>query len=391
MLPFLARRPTLWRQAEQFRAKLSSIKNGISLIGGRWYPYDSMSSMVPLDQLLHGDLQSLRDLAASDAVLDVGCGDGDLAFFLESLGCASVRAVDHPPTNYNRMAGVSVMKQALGSAIQIQAANLDHHLELLEPRYGLTFLLGVLYHLKNPYMILETLARKSRYCFLSTRIAAFTPDKKTHLSDLPVAYLLDEAEANNDSTNYWIFSETGLRRILSRSGWSVREWQVTGNASVSDPVNAAADARAFCILESRLADRSTTFRLLTGWHELEYNSWRWTERRFSFELSAAGHASASSIHPSPTLRFRFHLPPQLAALQSFVTLSATVNGVALSPQTYSGEGDHEYIRAIPSATAGAQTLQLAFELDRALRPSPLDKRELGLQVDFSGACPIELL
>jgi hypothetical protein len=413
------RKPTLWRHADQFRARLTAIKNGICLLGGEWYPYDSMSSVVQLDQLLEGEVEALRLLAGSDPVLDVGCGDGDIAFFLESLGCREILALDHPPTNYNRMAGVSTMRRALASSIDIRAANLDYPFDLPHPRYGLAFLLGILYHLKNPYLILESLARKSRYCFLSTRIATLSPDRKTNLADLPVAYLLGEAEANDDSTNYWIFSEAGLRRILARAGWTVRNWRVTGNTSASDPVSPEGDARAFCLLESRLADRSTTFRLLEGWHDLEFNSWRWTGRRFSVELSAplpnptapnpaepnvaginlagadlagtdlAG-AKQAGANQDATLRFRFHLPPQLAALQPSVTLIAAINREALPPQTYSGAGDHRYVRNIAASVLSEHPIQLTFELDRALGPSELDQRELGLLVDFSGAPPIVL-
>jgi hypothetical protein len=36
-------------------------------------------------------------------------------------------------------------------------------------------MLGVLYHLKNPFLALETLARASRHIFLGMRIASHTP------------------------------------------------------------------------------------------------------------------------------------------------------------------------------------------------------------------------
>ncbi len=113
---------------------------------------------------------------------------------------------------------------------------------------------------------METLGKAARYCLISTRIAkfnvsktkpagrfaAFSPDKRTNLKDLPVAYLLDEAEANNDSTNYWIFSDAGLRRLLQRTNWDICDYMTAGNTTDSDPASADGDERAFCLVKSRL-------------------------------------------------------------------------------------------------------------------------------------------
>ena len=61
------------------------------------------------------------------------------------------------------------------------------------PSYGFVVLLGILYHLKNPFLVLETLAGVADYCLLSTRIARLAPDG-ARLQGLPVAYLLGEDE-----------------------------------------------------------------------------------------------------------------------------------------------------------------------------------------------------
>jgi tRNA (mo5U34)-methyltransferase len=377
----------LWRQAEQFRTRLAAIKGGICLLGGVWYPYDSLSSIAPLDEFLAGDTEALREMIGNDPVLDIGCADGDVAFFLESLG-VSVRVIDYGPTNYNAMAGVHVLKQAFGSGVEIHTADLDQYIELPDARYGLTLLLGILYHLKNPYSILETLAKKSRYCFLSTRIAAFTPDKRTHIGQLPVAYLLDETELNQDPTNFWIFSEAGLRRILKRSGWTVCHYRTVGNSAASDPVSSKGDARAFCLLRSRVADLLSDASLLAGWHDLEFGSWRWTKRRFAFALEAP-------VTDEPaTLRFRFHLPPPIFAQRSSMTLAASVNGAILPPETYNSPGDHNYVRPVAAEMlrpgVSRDVVRVEFELDSAIAPTSADVRELGLLVDFSGAPPILL-
>jgi len=215
-----------------------------------WYPYGTIHNFGPLTELLRRENRTLADLIGGGTVLDIGCADGDLAFFLEQLG-NRVQVVDYGPTNFNTMRGVRLLKGALGSSLGIHEVDLDAQFSLPHERYNLVFFLGILYHLKNPYYALEALAKSASYCFISTRITRFAPDKRTELAGIPVAYLLDPLEANNDSTNYWIFSEAGLRRILQRAGWDVCQLLTLGNITASDPASAEGDERAFCLAKSR--------------------------------------------------------------------------------------------------------------------------------------------
>jgi hypothetical protein len=107
---------------------------------------------------------------------------------------------------------------------------------------------GGLYHLKNPFRVLENLASLAQYCLLSTRVARHSPDGRTAFDHLPVAYLVDPSECNNDATNYWVFSTAGLTRILSRSGWELLAKINTGSQA-SDPVNQERDERAFILMK----------------------------------------------------------------------------------------------------------------------------------------------
>jgi tRNA (mo5U34)-methyltransferase len=375
-----AKTSSLREQANRFQDHLATVKSQTPLDPRvTWYPWRSLGQMEVLDKLLHSDSAALMKMIGHDRVLDVGCGDGDIAFFLESLG-VRVDAIDHAPTNYNALLGVHALKEKLGSSLQIHAVDLDARPNLPSSNYGFTLMLGVLYHLKNPFLVLETLARSSRYIFLSTRIASLSPDRKTNFGALPIAYLVEEDELNNDNSNFWIFSENALRRVVRRSGWDVIHYTTIGPAGAADPVTPGGDARAFILAKSRLAAPPCEFKLLRGWHQLEHKTWRWTERSFSMEL-------ASSIPLKPaTLRFIFTLPEPVFAQASQVTLAVRINGAPLTPGIYSAPGEHEYIGAVPSVEPGVATVE--FELDRALGPTDVDRRELGLLVDLSGAAPI---
>lgn len=74
-------------------------------------------------------------------------------------------------------------------------------------------------------------------------------ETETRIDDLPVAYLLGPTGCNHDPTNFWIFPETGLRRLFERTGWNVVAWKSVGDPE-SHPADMAHDQRAFCLLET---------------------------------------------------------------------------------------------------------------------------------------------
>ena len=116
---------------------------------------------------------------------------------------------------------MKLLARELSSPAGVHDLNLDGQFTLPHPDYGLALFLGILYHLKNPFYVLETLAAYADWCILSTRIAQVTPSKRTRIEEEPVAYLLAPRESNNDPTNYWIFSFAGLLTLLERTGWIV--------------------------------------------------------------------------------------------------------------------------------------------------------------------------
>ncbi len=236
-------------RAVTYREMLSSIKQETP-DPSPWYPYDIMATFLHLNAVLTGEYRTLIGNSEEEPIADIGGADGDLAFFLESLGY-HVDFVDHTPTNMNRLRGVRALREALHSSITITDVDLDSQFVLPHDHYRLVIFLGILYHLKNPFYALEHLAHASHYCLLSTKVARCTTDHKHDLQSLPVAYLLDAYEANNDATNFWIFSDTGLRRILNRTGWDICGYHTVGNTTDSDPATPARDERAFCLLQSR--------------------------------------------------------------------------------------------------------------------------------------------
>ena len=216
-----------------------------------WYPYSTLHNVVVLEELCSQAHVNFLELCGGTygKVADIGAADGDLAFFLEKLGL-SVDAIDNEYTNFNRLEGARTLKKALKSSVAILSLDLDSQFSLAAQKYDVIFLLGTLYHLKNPFFLLESLARITKYCFLSTRIARQTADGSL-LASHPVAYLLEPRECNNDDTNFWIFSDQGLKRLIDRTGWNLLSYLTIGDTTRSTPADPERDERAFCLLEKR--------------------------------------------------------------------------------------------------------------------------------------------
>jgi hypothetical protein len=156
----------------------------------------------------------------------------------------------------NGFEGAKTLKAELKCPANVIAVDLDSQFHL--PRcYDLALFLGILYHLKNPFYVLEQLARSARLALLSTKVTAYVAaDRGLKLSDVPVAYLLDADECNRDATNFWVFTDAGLRRLLKRTGWEIVSYKILGgDMETSDPYSSDGDRRAFCLIRPHAAGK----------------------------------------------------------------------------------------------------------------------------------------
>jgi hypothetical protein len=279
-----------------------------------------------------------------------------------------VVAIDNPMTNHNGMQGARALKARLHSSIELREADLDAQFSLEDQRFGLAIFLGTLYHLKNPFHMMETLARVADYCILSTRIARKLPDGSPIRPDMPLAYLLDTYELNSDDSNYWIFSEAGLRRLLKRTGWDTCEYITVGDKRRSDPVSIDHDERAFYLLRSHYG--LAHLRLITGWHEADAAGWRWTEKSFSIGLPSDAAQSCKGM------TMRVFIPPALINQLGPLRLDITANGQELKPVAFEKAGPYTFERRLRLNDSSL----VQFSLDKCLRPGDSDERELGIIV-----------
>ncbi len=361
------RRYEFWRLLVE--AKKEPLPSGLT-----WYPYDSLAAVDNLAPFFREHFQDFERALRSGPVIDVGCGDGDVPFFFESLGC-EVTVIDNPPNNHNWMEGVRELRERLRSPLRIFEVNMDYATQLPGGTYGLAIFLGVLYHVKNPYLALETLARQCRYCVLSTKVADVTKSG-IFIRDEPLAYLLDRREINNDATNQWVFSPAGLRRMAKRAGWRIIDQLTLGCSEFSNPTDLDKDARMFLFMRSERLSAPAEIKLLDGWTSPTEHKWAWTLKNFSLEVTL--------LDPErpPKFVLQFTIPDAVAAVSPLVRLSCAINGQPVATETYSGPNEHDFETDLPRNLDCTQPILFEFSVDHSFK-SP-DLRDLGIIVPFDG-------
>jgi hypothetical protein len=124
-----------------------------------------------------------------------------------------------------------------------------------------------------------------------------------------------------------------------------------------------------------MSDPQAATQMTHGVYGLE-NGWRWVASKFGVTLAAPAGSGAAQ------LELKFALPAAVSDRLGAVTLSATVNGKALTPETYKTSGSQVYTRDVGPVGPGPVVIE--FSTDKALPPGGTDVRELALIVTHVG-------
>ncbi len=129
-----------------------------------------------------------------------------------------------------------------------------------------------------------------------------------------------------------------------------------------------------------MADPRTSSQLVRGFHTVEQNAWRWTMAKFTVILKPPAGASQKGA----TLLMKFAVPDPVINRLKKVTLTASVGGAQLAPESYDKAGDYVLTRDVPASAFTGETATVDFALDKALPPGDPDQRELGVVVNSIG-------
>jgi hypothetical protein len=127
-------------------------------------------------------------------------------------------------------------------------------------------------------------------------------------------------------------------------------------------------------------DPRAASQILQGFYPVEGADWRWTQKAFSVSLGPPRAAAQQGAQ----LELDFAIADAIIQRLKSITLSASITGLKLAPQTYTTAGQFTYIRDVPADRLRTDTVPVEFTLDKALPPSPSDSRELGLIVTQVG-------
>jgi hypothetical protein len=130
-------------------------------------------------------------------------------------------------------------------------------------------------------------------------------------------------------------------------------------------------------------DTKASSQLVSGFYGLEAGSWRWTAGRFSVLLGTPD----SAVRNGATLKLELSVPQPLIDRVKTTVLRASVQGTALSPESFTHPGTVTFVREVPANLLDGDPVKVEFALDRYLPAGAVDGRELGVIVTSVGFEP----
>lgn len=124
-----------------------------------------------------------------------------------------------------------------------------------------------------------------------------------------------------------------------------------------------------------VSDPEAAAQMTHGFHALEGN-WRWVAGRFGVVLGQPEGAGQRGAR----LEVRLAVPETIAAKMLPVTLEATTQGTALTPETFTRPGEYVYARDLDAGLFTAGAVAVEFTTDKTIPPAGTDQRELALVV-----------
>ncbi|MFN8685476.1 MAG: hypothetical protein ACK50U_05730 [Acidobacteriota bacterium] len=126
----------------------------------------------------------------------------------------------------------------------------------------------------------------------------------------------------------------------------------------------------------RTANPKHAAQLLSGFHQIEQEGWRWAAARFSVQLKAP----FGSPKLGATLTLRGNFPDLVHARTGPVRITARLNEFDLPPYTIQKPGDFAYSADVPAQAFAADRIVATFATDKSIPPNtfPGDGRELAL-------------
>jgi tRNA (mo5U34)-methyltransferase len=158
----------------------------------------------------------LPDSLQGLSVLDIGAWDGFFSFECERRGASRVVAADYfswHGSGWGTKAGFTLAREVLGSRVE----DIDIDVMDLSPErlgtFDLVLFLGVLYHLRHPFLALERVAAVTAERLILETVVDMVGFSRPAMAFYP------GRELNNDPTNWWGPNAPAVRGMLETLGF----------------------------------------------------------------------------------------------------------------------------------------------------------------------------
>jgi tRNA (mo5U34)-methyltransferase len=150
-------------------------------------------------------------------VLDIGSWDGLFAFEAERRGASRVLATDSfvwAGKTWGTKAGFELARRVKKSRVEDMAIDVMDLDPAIVGTFDVVFFLGVLYHLRHPFLAIERVAAVTRERMILTTWADMAA------VDRPAAAFYPKDELGGDHTNWWGLNPSCVRAMLADVGFT---------------------------------------------------------------------------------------------------------------------------------------------------------------------------
>jgi len=165
-------------------------------------------------------------------VLDIGARDGFFSFECERRGASEVIAIDYTTPEST---GFLIAKELLNSKVKWITSNVYHLDESVLGRFDVILFLGVIYHLRHPYLAIDKIhdiLNIGGKVIVESHVidGGFVDevgnwinlrDLDPRLEKLNVAQIYETGKLVNDKSNAWAPSIDTLSAMFKNSGFSI--------------------------------------------------------------------------------------------------------------------------------------------------------------------------
>lgn len=172
-----------------------------------------------------------------------------------------------------------------------------------------------------------------------------------------------------------------MRRLITVIALCAIAFSSTGCRKKNKPrTDLVTEEPAGLVTMLHMADPRGAVQLLRGFHEVEFEQWRWTAGEFAVTLKVPKGAAQKGAN------LILKLAVAEASIQKFgsVTITGKLDTTELAPEKFTLAGPGTYTREIPASALTGESVTVSFKVANFIPASDADQRDLGVIASLVG-------